>query len=799
MKTLLAVSLATATLVAQHAQSGPDPQQPSNGFVKSSAPLPIKHGVPAATDVVVPSEAVPHPQQIAGSPTRSDRNPPVAAALADAIAAFDDPEFVAIDDGDPVTIWATGAGYKAAFDAGSWRFIGRPAARAPELQPIDFRLVNARVDEHPIELRTASRSRTDHRIQFDHGGLRETVDISGRGVEQTFVFDRLPQRGELVLDIAVDTALRAEASADGIRFTGEFDDVRYSPAIAIDARGATVAAPLELAAGRLTIRVPAGFVNQATLPLRIDPWVTAAAVYNTTNDVASPDIAWDETGQVWAIVYSRHFGGTDWDCYVQRLGFGNPMPLIGGPTLIDGSTAAWVRPRIAGLKVYAGLMVVAQVKSGSNPWNVSGRIMANSGSNTTAQFVVAASNVDELHPDIGADSGAPPAYFTVVWEHAYSPTDHDIYARQVDISGALRGANPTYVQTSPVNQTWPSISKSAGGLPAATQRFAIVYQQTFSGSDEDIYAALLTRDGALAQTNVGVDFPVSTLSTNEILPQVSSPTLPEYAGGNRTMLAVFEKTNVGNGDIGAACFDLDGVVRDNINVSALEQLPSRLGWPQRQPCVETDGRRFVVGYHEQFNGDPNLNDLDTRVTVVALGPGGLFAEEAGTALAASNIAREFSMQICSRYSGTGLLSPHFNTTHDRDGIGVNQFGIDAYSFDLVPFGRFATRSTACGTLAIQATGQAIPGGVVSFTRAGQPGLQGYVVGLPVSTPVGPCPSCTLGVDGFAVIGASYAFPVPSNTAIVGWQFAAQGFVFVPAGAPCLGQIEFSDTVDFTIG
>ena len=36
-------------------------------------------------------------------------------------------------------------------------------------------------------------------------------------------------------------------------------------------------------------------------------------------------------------------------------------------------------------------------------------------------------------------------------------------------------------------------------------------------------------------------------------------------------------------------------------------------------------------------------------------------------------------------------------------------------------------------------------------------------------------------------------------AMVGVQFSAQGFVFQPAGAPCIGQIQLSDTIDVTIG
>jgi hypothetical protein len=793
MKFVLLLSIATATLVAQNAPEGARvPREPSTGIAKSFEPLPIKNGVATATDLIVPCAPVARPRRaIPGADSA------LGQALADAVRAFADPDFVAIDDGDTETTWVVGSGYKAAFEAGSWQFIGRPAADAPELQPIDFRLARVRVGGQAIELRDATRSREGHRFEYDRGGVREAIEVAGRGVEQMFVFDQLPQRGELVVDIAVGTALRTAVDAGGVRFTGEFDDVRYSAAVAIDANGDRVAAPISLADGQLTIRVPEEFMARAVLPLCIDPWVTAAPVFLSSVDLGEPDIAWDETGQLWAISFMRLFGAADWDCYVQRLSYGNPMQPIGGLTTIDGSTAAWVQPRIADLSVHAGLMVVCQTRSGSNPWNISGRIMANSGPTITPQFVIASSAVDELHPDIGADSGAPPAYFTVVWEHAYASNDHDIYARQIDITGALRGLNPIYVQTNTGNQSWPSISKSAGGGFGVSRRFAIVYQQTFSAWDEDIYAATMTWDGVLVPTNAGINFPLSIQASNEIRPQVCSPTLPDL-GGNRAMLAVFEKTNIDNGDIGATCFDLDGTVRANVNMSMMEQDPVRLMWPQYRPSVSSDGRRFVVGYHEQHNGNATVNDLDTRVTVLALGLNGLFTEEIGTPMAQSNTNREFNLQITSRYDGSGIASPSFNTVNDRDGISVG-FGIDAYSFDLVPFGRLTTRSNGCGALAISALGHAIPGGLLGITLGGQQNLGGFVVGLPATIPVGPCATCTLGVDGFSLFGTSCSIPVPNNPAIVGWQFAVQGFSFVPSGAPCLGQIRFSDTIDFTIG
>ena len=795
MKLLCLVSLVAAPLAAQAPQEVKIPRPPSIGVEKSFEPLPTKDGVPATVGLPVPADDV---ALTAGSP-RAVANPGVVARARDGIAKqLADPDFVAFDRDADGTVWAAADSYKAAFSANGWRFVGRPAPEATVLQPLDFRLAAARLAGNPLELGTPVLTRADRRIAYDHGSLVETIDITGAGVEQVFVFDQLAARGELVLEVAVATALAGENTPAGIAFRGAHDHVTYSSAIAIDANGARVAAPTSFADGRITIRVPADFVAAAALPLRVDPWIHAIQVYSSTVDVGEPDVAWDETGQVWAVTFMRNFGGGDWDCYVQRVGFGNPMTLVGGLTTIDVSTNAWFRPRIANLNVYDTFMVVGQLRIGTNPWAIYGRLIGNSGVIVTPQTLIHSSSVDELRPDVGGDTAAPPTYFTVVWEHAFSASDHDIYARQVGPTGTLRGTGPIFVQTSTINQSWPSISKCDGGGSVSSQRFVIVYQHRFSASDEDVYGSMLTWDGNFVPVNGANTFAINTSGASDVFPAVSSPTLPG-SNGARQILAVFERPGSNNGDIYGTCFDQSGNILATGNITQLEQSPLRLPWPQRNPSVDSDGHRFTVAYSEVFNNNTTVNDLDTRATVVARAGSSLFTEEAGVALAISGSSREFNVQIASRYSGLGAYSPNFNTVHDRDAIAGGGLAIDAYSFDAAAQGLFVTRTTACGSHAINVSGQAVPGGTITFGSTPTPFIPGFVLGSAVSNPVGPCPGCTLGVDGFLAVGAGYVVNVPNDPAMVGQQFSAQGFVFQFSGAPCIGQISLSDTIDVTIG
>jgi hypothetical protein len=790
MKLLCSFTFLATNLVAQAPQDGVKiPRPPSAGTVKTAAlpktktGSPITPGTTTAAAHAAPDAAV----------TPLVKNAAVDAATAGIARQLSEPEFVAIDEPGDGSVWAVAASYKAAFDASGWRYIGRPLAGAPDVQPIGFRVTGATVAGQALRLDAPARSRNDRRIAYDRGSLVETIDVAGRGVEQMFHFAQLPGRGEIVVCMAVDTALAASNGAEGIVFEGPFDRVGYSPAIAIDANGERVAAPTSYAEGALTIRVPAEFVARAALPLRIDPLVSTLQVTTYANDIAEPDVAWDESAQVWAVTFSRLFGGADWDCYVQRVSLANT--LVGGLAAVDGTSTAWQHARIANLDAYDRFMVVCQTRSGTNPWAIQGRIFDNAAVAQTAQFAVASTVLDEINPDIGGDPAGAPTYFTVVWEHAFSPTDHDIYARQVQFDGVLRGSQPTYVQNDGDNQTRPSISKSDGGGAVSSQRFVIAWQETYGPGDEDIHGAMMTWDGNIVPVNGNGWFGIQTSFDNEEFPSCSTPTIPG-SNGTRLILVAYERTNSNNGDIVGTCFTQSGTIVAFANLTELENDPARLAWPQRRPTVDSDGLRFVLGYHEVFNG--TSNDLDTRVSIVSRAGGGLFVSENAVTLGFTT-NRESDVRIAGRYGTSGTPSNDFNAVEDRQSqAGANHL-VNSHRYTSAPTGRFLTRSTACGTHTINVGGQALPGGVITFGSSPTLAIPGFVLGGAISAPVGPCPGCTLGVDGFLAIGSGYVVNVPNDPALVGAQFSAQGFVFQNSGAPCINQIQLTDTIDVTIG
>jgi hypothetical protein len=719
----------------------------------------------------------------------------VVDSVRDAIVArLSDPEFVAFDEEADGTLWAVANGYKAAFAADGWRFIGKPLPGASGSTPVGFHLGSVTVGGERVPLSPAVPARHDRRITYDRGSVVETIDVAGGGVEQTFVFEQLPARGEIVLRVAVDTTLEAGQQEGGIIFCGPHDQIGYSPAIAIDADGRRVDAPTSLVDGVITIRVPSEFVATAALPLRVDPWVHAITVASGTVDLGLPDVAFADSTNSWLVTFVRLFAPGDWDCYAQLVAFGSPMTLLGNLVAIDATTTSWFHPRVAYHGGANRFLVVGQAKTGAGPWSIYGRLVNASGSLHGLAFAIRTSTVDQTLPDVGGDP-MHDGFFTVVWQHAKTPTDRDVLARQVNGGGTLVGGVIS-VAFSVLDETFPTISKSPGG-GYIDQRYAIVFQRRSVAGDEDVYLALLTWDGQVVYLGGTGTFAIGVEPGADLLPSVSSPTLGGGAAGQRRMLVAWQRPSVGNGDIFGAIVTQSGVVVASGNITAAENDPIRASWPQNRPSVDCDGHRFVVGYHEVYGGSTTINDLDTRAVIVGPNGSGLFAQEV-LSLAATG-GREFNLEIASCYSGSGVASPHFLSTHDFDAISGSARSIGAVAFTAAPAGLFTTRATACGTHQITASGQAIPGGTITFGSTATSFVPGFVLGDAASAPIAPCPGCTLGVNGFTTVGASYVVVVPNDPSLVGARFSAQGFVFQPSGAPCLGQIQLSNTIDVTIG
>jgi hypothetical protein len=183
-------------------------------------------------------------------------------------------------------------------------------------------------------------------------------------MEQTFVVDSLPARGEL--RCAHRRAHRARSFARlGTARVLERVSAAFSTGeqFAIDSDGRRADAPTRLVDGSIEIVVPAAFIESATFPLTIDPLVTAFAINDST----------EKRFQSRRRVRLRRTTATSWfyERAVQRdrsrrvlaaLHTRAGVPVVGGSAWIDSSpTSIAAHPRVANNNAASVFLAVAEV------------------------------------------------------------------------------------------------------------------------------------------------------------------------------------------------------------------------------------------------------------------------------------------------------------------------------------------------------------------------------------------------------------------------------------------------------
>lgn len=791
--TLVAATVFVATLAAQAPPAAAKtPRPPVVGADQKTAPVAPVKTAPRAPAASPAPGSFPRTRPEADKATAD----PIARSIRAAMGARDP---VLFDQPTPGgALWFQGANYKASFDARGWQFVAQPANGADAALPVRFRTTALTISGTTTPVAELAPTRVGNRVEYRHDAFVEAIDMRGDAVEQTFRFDSLPTRGELLLTIATDSGRDDVDLGDGIEFRGAADHVGYTEAIATDADGASVRAETLATNGTITIRVPAAFVAAARLPLVVDPVVTSSVVYNgATADLSNPDIAWDEGSQSWTVAFERLFSANDIDVYTQRLD-ANLAP-IGGITVVDSTLDVWQQPKLANLRLYGKFLVVAQTSvDAPAPYWIAGRVLDSAGTLTTGQFDIERAGLashqpgDKIRPGVGGDpvlSG--PTYFTVVWERVLSATDHDVHMKQVTDLGVLRSAAPTFIDNSLGFESNPSISRTDGPAPFAQQRFVVCYQRTFGPTDEDVRGSLLTWDGQFVLVGGATNYSVDASFANDTRPQPSTPT-DGGANGTRHTMFVYQRTTANNGDVAGSVGTIDGTMLAFADLTALENNPTRLAWPQYNPGVDCDGTRFGVVYQELFNGAGA--DYDTRIDLFGFdtNTNTIVIQESALTLGFSGDA-EFNPRIASRYAGSGARSTRYATTHERSFTAP--FTIEAWGYDGYVPASLTSRTTQCGTLGIAVTGSPTIGFSLDFTLATAFPVAGFDFGTPASVGIPTC-ACTLGVNGTLIVTNPLHVDIPSQVSLVGAAFSVQGFTF--EAGPCLGSVSVSDTIDFTL-
>lgn len=507
------------------------------------------------------------------------------------------PDELLFDEPGDGALWVRGASYKARFDGGGATVIPFFGSNAPRNYPVELRPVSAEIGGRVLEVASASKAMRDgERVHIDHGSFVEQYDLALTSLEQRFVFESLPNRGRLVLELDATSELTGSDLGASLRFENELGYVEYGEAFAIDAAGRRVALESTLDTDSIRIVVPESFLADATLPLTIDPLVTFFTVSGATySPFTGPDVAYDATSDRWCVCYTDAFSLVDEDAYATLV---SSAGAVISTVTIDSTLTRWRDIHVANNRAWGRFMVVAEVALSAGLTSIRGRVVT--AATAAVGAVVQVSPLDgaaRTKPDVGGDAvpSGPFTYFCVVWQRAVSASDSNIEMQLFEPDGVLFGG--LGVLDGSTNQdTSPSISKSTECFDTLLASWTVVWERRLPSSMHSICGARINYDGSFSGLSFVIDAgsPGSSAFDN-LNPDVSTMLdLPSF-GGVAKYLVVYER-HTG--------FDRDilGVVMQGTSVLTSRGLsadyPATLFNLQTAPTVDSDGSHFFVGWSE---------------------------------------------------------------------------------------------------------------------------------------------------------------------------------------------------------
>lgn len=704
--------------------------------VVSTAPLAQVARVPeAASEVKPPARAYEQEADatdVAPTPaTTAPRRVDAAGALqADRDRLFCD---VAADG----TVWVRGRTYKASFSRDAATYVPFLGSRAPRNFPVEMRVSSVTIAGEELAFDAAAPAvRRGDSIEYARGPFVERYVLTPDSVEQTFVFDELPRRGEIVVALGIASDMPSASDADGFVFGNEYGHVRYGRAFALHDELAPTPIASRLAGGTIELRAPAALVEGAVGRFVIDPVLTTFAVENGLADEFGGDTAFDSTNGIWVTVAEEVFSADDHDIHAVRH---TSAGTISGQDYVDISGEDWRSPAIAGNNVDDQFLVVAA--RGTAPSRaIWGRtVEATASLNMSAQFRISdpADAHDLYLPDVGGDiyvSG--PTYYCVVWEREFiAAGDYDIHARLVRTDTSLVGPSTLIIDNSAATiHRRPSISNRNGGQTDTDRDWNVVWEDQASPTNRNILGARVHFDGTIAA-------PTFTVASS-ILDERNPTAAPHIEGSGVEPWMVAYQIDSGANGWDVRCRSFDGTaILSTLDLS--EQFPS-VALDQVTPSCDTGGGQFVVVYDERSGAFFTTTDI--KVASIYSIAGALGVNE-GNVSASPGLFVDTRPRVVTKGFGAGQINDA-QVVFDRDDSGPNDVYVTGYD---VPNGGPVTNFCAgdgtgtacpCGNSGAAGHGCASSvnpaGALLSSTGTAAIGLDSLVLsttGLPGSAPV----------------------------------------------------------------
>ncbi|MBL9077518.1 MAG: hypothetical protein JNL08_08445 [Planctomycetes bacterium] len=701
-------------------------------------------------------------------------------------------------------ILARGRNWKASFTVRSATFVPFFGSSAPRNFPIDFvfdgvtaggHVLTTGAAEAPVrESGTPPGGGAQETIVIRRGAVAEQYLLTNQQVEQRFVFARRTGTGDLSVQLRVDSELLVTAlDGGGFRFANELGEVHYGRAEAFDATGERTPVTSTLVDGTLRLTVPAAFHDRATFPLTIDPVIQVFSTPLGLPQYFHTDVAHlGSFGGLHAIVYQEVYSLLDSDVFIRFYDDDGFTVTYGW---VDISTFNWTAPKVASNARHNQCLVVAARNSlsYSGIWGRTVGFGVSGALEWSSQFAISGI-VGGVNVDVGGDpnpDGPVPGNYCVTWQGL----DDELHYNIVRTDTSLAHANGVLVDPGTLPVSNPSIAKSCGIGSPATREWIVVWQQQYSATDEDIYGTVIGYTGTVPVQAFLIDYSGAS-DTN---PAVSSKTDP--VNGQERFLVTYQRYQPAT-SFGPAHYDVmaslwtSGLqsLSGTTNLTTLLQMPALRD--QTEPCVDSDGARFAVGFLQAW---PAISSdvLPYLATVHATPTGSLAVTEypVGPGTAGVNadlgIAAERSGGAPgSRYVAAwthAFLDPIFGGTTK-----LVKFALYAGHLGLSPSQYFQASVPSCGALTLTATGVPAMGDTFSLHLTGAQGVPVLVVG-PHVTPVALCGTCQLGVDlnGVALFaGPTTTFTLSADPQWIGTNFGAQGLDLLATGG-CTVPFDFT--------
>ncbi|MEM9803063.1 MAG: hypothetical protein AAGA20_22265 [Planctomycetota bacterium] len=438
----------------------------------------------ASTPSDVQETPLPIPFQL---PTASDR--PVL---------FDEP-----GDGQ---IWALGADWKASFGPEGVLYVPITGSASIPTRPVRFQLSGATLAGRALDATAPTRThREGQSVRMERGAFDEVWHLAPNEIEQTFVLHELPERGELVLSVDVETERSGRAVDRALRLESPGGAVRYGAAIAIDGAGRRVDVERVPTATGFELRVDAAFVEGASLPLVVDPIVSNTFTVAAANrPQRHPDAAYGRAHagsgnqSSYTVVWEELAGGLDVDILSVEVDESGAV-IPGTQGIVDASTFICQRPKVAYHRGEEMWMVVYErsVTDGAT-WHVSNRRRRlNSNGHFQQGNVTGVSSGDGRNPDVaGFDGGenVTGQAFTIVWEDDRNGS-WDIYYRRLAPAGGIINGGPFQLTSGPDDDLGVDISRTTGFQFSGLYWHNVVWTRNPASAAPNVFGRRITTNG----------------------------------------------------------------------------------------------------------------------------------------------------------------------------------------------------------------------------------------------------------------------------------------------------------------